>query len=148
MAATTARLRRVVILVRDVRAAATFYTAGLGLRASSVSETHARLSLSSNIDLELTPAQSESQLCTGYSPLLTLEVDDLDALLPRALAHGGALDGAIIREPYGASAALRAPDGTMIGLHERAGLPGDGDTAVAASKVARARLEAEERDKS
>lgn len=145
--ASSARLRRVVVLVRDVRAATTFYTQGLGLRATSVSETHARLPVSADIDLELSHAQNESQLSTGYSPLLTLEVDDLDTLLPRALAHGAALDGAVIRESYGATAALRAPDGTMIGLHERAGLPGDGDTAVAASKVARARLEAEQRDK-
>lgn len=155
-----ATLTRVVLLVRDVRAAAAFYTKGLGLRAESMADTHARLRAADGVELNVAraqrcvhaptapypaacadpPTRSEAQLGTAYSPLLTFNVDDLDATLPRLLELGAALDGPVVRELYGATAAVRAPDGTMIGLHEPAGLPADGDTAVAAAKVARARL--------
>ncbi len=70
----------------------------------------------------------------GYSPLLTFDVDDLDDALPRLLGLGAALDGPVRRELYGTTAALRAPCGHMIGLHEPAGLPEDGDHRVGGGK--------------
>jgi len=79
-------------------------------------------------------------MSAGYSPLLTFEVEDLDSLIPQLIQHGAVLDGNILREPYGATASLRAPDGHMIGLHERAGEAAD---EIAAAKVARALLDSE-----
>lgn len=151
-------LSRVVLLVRDVRAAAEFYTNALGLRALAVAENHATLQAAAGLTLDLAAAtryarahplvrppladraRSEAQLACAYSPLLTFTVDDLDTTLPRLLKLGAALDGAIVRELYGATAAVRAPHGVMIALHQRARLPGDADMRVAAAKVARQRL--------
>lgn len=76
--------------------------------------------------------------------MLTFDVDDIDETLPRVLGLGAVLDGPVRRELYGTSAAVRAPCGHMIGLFEPAGLPDDGDSKVAAAKIAKERLAAED----
>ena len=70
--------------------------------------------------LALQRADAESQLTTGYSPIIHFEVDDIQARVNAALSLGGRLDGKIQYETHGAVAAVRAPDGHMIGMYERA----------------------------
>ena len=45
---------------------------------------------------------------------------DIQARVNAALSLGGRLDGKIQYETHGAVAAVRAPDGHMIGMYERA----------------------------
>jgi hypothetical protein len=83
---------------------------------------------------------SEAQCSPGYSPFLTFQIDDMDSAIPRLLGLGAVLDGAVIYNAYGRTAAVRTPDGHMLGLYELAGLPDDGDTALAAAAAAAARM--------
>lgn len=61
----------------------------------------------------------------------------MDQTIPKLMQLGAALDGAIRYEPYGKIAAVRSPDGHMLGLFEKANLPDEGDTAVAAAIAAK-----------
>lgn len=83
----------------------------------------------------------EAQCSSGYSPILTFDVADMDEIIPRLLGFGASLDGAVQYNDYGKTAAVRSPDGHMIGLFEPAGLPDDGDHALAAAKSAQAKID-------
>ena len=61
----------------------------------------------------------EAALCTGYSPFLNFAVDDFDATMYRLLERGGRLDGPVKYPLQGRVAAVRSPDGHMVGLYER-----------------------------
>lgn len=61
----------------------------------------------------------------------------MDQTVPKLMQLGAALDGSIRYEPYGKIAAVRSPDGHMLGLFEKANLPDDGATALAAASAAR-----------
>lgn len=64
----------------------------------------------------------------------------MDDVVPKLIQLGAALDGAVRYESYGKIAAVRSPDGHMIGLYEKANLPDDADTALAAAAAAQAHL--------
>ena len=64
----------------------------------------------------------------------------MDGTVPRLIQHGASLDGSIRYESYGKVAAVRTPDGQMLGLYEKANLPNEGDMTVAAAKAAKAQL--------
>ena len=124
-------LRHILLLQRDVPLAAAFYERALGLRVTVCTETYAELASESPSDstasnapigasLALQRADAESQLTPGYSPIIRFEVDDIQARVNAALSLGGRLDGKIQYETHGAVAAVRAPDGHMIGMYERA----------------------------
>ena len=124
-------LRHILLLQRDVPLAAAFYERALGLRVTVCTETYAELASQSPSDstasnapigasLALQRADAESQLTPGYSPMILFEVDDIQARVNAALSLGGRLDGKIQYETHGAVAAVRAPDGHMIGMYERA----------------------------
>ena len=124
-------LRHILLLQRDVPLAAAFYKRALGLRVTVCTETYAELASESPSDstasnapigasLALQRADAESQLTPGYSPIIHFEVDDIQARVNAALSLGGRLDGKIQYETHGAVAAVRAPDGHMIGMYERA----------------------------
>lgn len=69
----------------------------------------------------------------------------MDSTVPKLIELGGVLDGAVAYHSYGKVAAVRSPDGHMIGLFEAAGLPDEGDSALAAAKAAKARLDDEQK---
>ena len=54
----------------------------------------------------------------GYSPFLNFNVDDMDMIVGRCVQMAADLDGPIQYPAMGKVAALRAPDGNMIGLYE------------------------------
>lgn len=123
-------LRHILLLQRDVPLAAAFYERALGLRVAVCTESFAELPLENEATtgtkteaptptLTLQRAEAESQLATGYSPILHFEVDDIQTRVNAALRAGATLDGGIQYETHGALAALRGPDGHMIGLYER-----------------------------
>ena len=71
-----------------------------------------------NFHLSIQAVDSEAQLGVGYSPFLSFDVDDMDATIIRCVQMGAHLDGPIQYPAHGKVAALRAPDGHMIGLYE------------------------------
>ena len=133
MALTSARLRSVMLLLRDVPAAATFYNEALGLPILKLSDRYAELGHGGGgggdaagppppPPLVLKAAEgSEALVTTGYSPFLCFDVPDVPDVVVRALAAGAKLDGAIKHEPHGKVAVLRSPDGHMLGVYEAAG---------------------------
>lgn len=78
--------------------------------------------------------------------MLTFQVADMDAMVPRLMQLGASLDGAIRYEPYGKVAAVRSPDGHMLGLFEPLVSPagdddvGDAHVQLAAAAAAKAHL--------
>lgn len=72
--------------------------------------------------LNIKAVESEAQLSQGYGPLLSFDVDDLDSVISKCAQMGAHLDGPIQYPAHGKVAALRTPDGHMIGLYEPASL--------------------------
>mmetsp|Transcript_23790 Transcript_23790/g.45239 ORF Transcript_23790/g.45239 Transcript_23790/m.45239 type:complete len:125 (-) Transcript_23790:159-533(-) len=117
--ASGAVLKYVMLLQRDVPSATRFYQEGLGLHVSCATERWAELQAGST-KIALKAADGEAFVSTGYSPILSFNVLDLDVTVNKLLQLGASLDGPIKYPPHGKVAALRAPDGHMIGLHEPA----------------------------
>jgi hypothetical protein len=91
------------------------------LQAKLATDTWAELHASDGgVALCLAAADSLAQVTTGYSPHLHFDVADLDSTVVQLIQLGAELDGTIKHEPHGKMAALRTPDGHMIGLYEPA----------------------------
>jgi predicted enzyme related to lactoylglutathione lyase len=97
-----------------------FYHAALGLQVLRVTDEWAELRCDSQFSLSLQAVTTEPQVSTGYSPLLNFEVDDMDTTIAKCVQMGGHLDGPIQYPAHGKVAALRTPDGHMIGIYEPA----------------------------
>ena len=122
---------RALLMVRGtngVAAAVNFYQNGLGLSVVRHTDDWAELTCpvgssksdgtSPNFRLSIQAVHSEAHLGMGYSPLLSFDVDDMDSTVARCVQMGAHLDGPIQYPAHGKVAALRAPDGHMIGLVE------------------------------
>eukprot|EP00192_Tetraselmis_astigmatica_P017584 CAMPEP_0117680952 /NCGR_PEP_ID=MMETSP0804-20121206/18669_1 /TAXON_ID=1074897 /ORGANISM="Tetraselmis astigmatica, Strain CCMP880" /LENGTH=111 /DNA_ID=CAMNT_0005490569 /DNA_START=300 /DNA_END=635 /DNA_ORIENTATION=+ len=110
-----------MLLQRDVAKAAKFYSEGLGLQLTVLTERWAELKGGpSDTTLALKAIEGEAFCTVGYSPFLQFTVEDMDSTLPRLLSMGATLDGPVKYPVEGKVAALRAPDGHMIGLYEPA----------------------------
>lgn len=123
------RLMRVVMMIRpsqSIAEVADFYHSSLGLPIRRLTDDWAELSLENNSNtgcdtsttIQLLRASSEAQASTGYSPILTLQVGNLDELIAQSCQKGAHLDGPIQYQQHGKTVALRTPDGHMIGLYE------------------------------
>lgn len=143
-AAATAGVRfgRVVLMARGAEGVANsvnFYQNALGLTVIRHTDDWAELACAiggvgsgeqqggsssatggSAFRLTIRSVESEAQLSAGYAPILTFDVDDMDGTVARCAQMGGKLDGPIQYPAHGKVAALRAPDGYMIGLYEPA----------------------------
>lgn len=114
------RLSRIVLMVRpgDALVKATeFYQHGLGLAVVRATDEWVELQLP-NISLSLHAATTEAQVSSGYTPLLQFYVNDMDSVVAKCMQLGAHLDGPIQYPAHGKVAALRSPDGHMIGLYE------------------------------
>lgn len=94
-----------------------FYHSGLGLSVIRATDDFTELQ-TTNLHITLQGVTSESKVSTGYSPLLTFEVKDMDRIIATCCQMGGHLDGPIQYPAYGKIAAMRAPCGHMIGIFE------------------------------
>lgn len=91
------KLSRVVLLVRGsqgVVEAANFYHRALGLKLHRVTDDWAELSANSEpggggVTLHLQSTYGEGQLSTGYSPVLTFEVTNMDQTIAACAQAGG-----------------------------------------------------------
>lgn len=118
-----ARLARVVVMVRKgegLAKATEFFHAGLGLQVLRVTDDWAELKGEGDVAISLQAVTTEAQVATGYSPLLNFQVNDMDSTIAQCVQMGGHLDGPIQYPAHGKVAALRTPDGHMIGLYEPA----------------------------
>ena len=117
------RLSRIVLMVRGtqgIEKSLAFYHGAIGLPLVRATDDWAELGLGDAhaATLCLQAVEQESQLGTGYSPIMTIEVADMDTVVSNCVQSGGHLDGPIQYPAHGKVAALRAPDGHMIGLYE------------------------------
>ncbi|TDH65358.1 hypothetical protein CCR75_003622 [Bremia lactucae] len=112
------RLRQVLVLSRDLARSKQFYEKGLGLKLLRSSETYAEYDIRAGVPLCIKLAQSEAACSSGYSPFLNFDIRDLCEAVPRMLMMGAIMDGPIKYPVHGKVAALRSPDGVMIGLYE------------------------------
>ncbi|KAG7338903.1 lactoylglutathione lyase-like protein [Nitzschia inconspicua] len=122
-----AYLSRVVLMVRPgdgLAKALDFYTSGLGLQVARMTDNWADLRTNQpshqQLSISLQVVTSESQVTTGYSPILQFHVQDMNECIAKCIQLGGTLDGPIQYPAHGKVAALRSPDGHMIGLYEPA----------------------------
>jgi len=120
-------LRSIILTVKNPVNAAKFFTDVVGLKIRHQSDTSIELesSLKSNGIANQTPiilkeGMNAASLSNGYSPLLSFDVADMDSAITTAMQMGSVLDGPIKYPTYGKLAALRSPDGHMIGLFEPA----------------------------
>eukprot|EP00638_Chattonella_subsalsa_P001512 CAMPEP_0117733820 /NCGR_PEP_ID=MMETSP0947-20121206/293_1 /TAXON_ID=44440 /ORGANISM="Chattonella subsalsa, Strain CCMP2191" /LENGTH=103 /DNA_ID=CAMNT_0005548455 /DNA_START=259 /DNA_END=570 /DNA_ORIENTATION=+ len=96
-----------------------FYEEGIGLPLKHKTDDWAEFNTGST-PFVLKGVNVESECSTGYSPLICFDVDDMDLVIQRVLPMGAHLDGAIQYPVHGKLAAIRSPDGHMIGLFEPA----------------------------
>ena len=137
----SAVLRHVLLLQRDVPAAARFYRDGLGLVVNVCTERWAELGNAASAPgaspgvsasaasapetvIALKHVDSEAPRVAGSSASLSFPGSHLDQSVNDLLRAGASLDGPILYPPRGKVAALRAPDGHMLGLFE----PAEGTT--------------------
>ena len=64
--------------------------------------------------------ENAASLSAGYTPILNFDVEDMDTCIANAMNMGASLDGPIRYPTYGKVAAIRSPDGHMIGLFQPA----------------------------
>lgn len=95
-----------------------FYHGALGLSVLRHSDEWAELSCGRAFTLNLQAVSNEAQLSVGYSPMLSFEVMDMDTVVSKCAQMGAHLDGPIQYPAHGKVAAMRTPDGHMIGLYE------------------------------
>ncbi|KAL7436984.1 hypothetical protein ACHAXM_005406 [Skeletonema potamos] len=134
------RFSRALLMVRGsngVAAAVNFYQNGLGMNIVRHTDEWAELQCpvgqpssslgnttssaqpqTKNFNLTIQACESEALLGVGYSPFLNFDVDDMDMTVARCVQMGAHLDGPIQYPAHGKVAALRSPDGHMIGLYE------------------------------
>ena len=106
-----------------------FYHSVLGMSILRVTDDFAELATSSTtatagegggVTISLQGVSSEAQVSTGYSPILNFDIDDMDSTIVKCMQLGAHLDGPIQYPAHGKVAAIRSPDGHMIGLYEPA----------------------------
>ena len=118
-----AHLRQILIFVRQTNfsRAVEFYSKGIGLAVESVTENTAKLQCAKTETLPIflkAVDGNEAIVSSGYGPFLNFTVEDFDMTIPTLIQMGASLDGKIEYSHHGKVAALRSPDGTMIGLYE------------------------------
>lgn len=86
--------------------------------AAAAAGSEASAAAAPSFRLTIKSVESEAHLSTGYGPILTFDVNDMDMTVARCAQMGGKLDGPIQYPAHGKVAALRAPDGYVIGLYE------------------------------
>ena len=119
------RLSRIVLMVRPgadgLLKATEFYQQGLGLTVVRATDDWTEMVDDGHqLVISLQVVTMESQVSTGYSPILQFHTMDMDTTIAKCVQLGGHLDGPIQYPAHGKVAALRTPEGHMIGLYEPA----------------------------
>ena len=95
-----ARLRNVVLMVRDPLATARFFKEAIGVNIRH--QTNNMIELDSGIlPIIIKEGNNAASLSMGFSPMLTFDVVDMDQSITAALGLGAMLDGPIKYPAYG-----------------------------------------------
>ena len=114
-------LRNIVLTVKNSHTTAKFFADAIGMHVHHKGDSSIELQPNGGgPPIIVMEAQSAATLTGGYSPLLNFDIQDMDATVVNAITLGAILDGPIKYAAYGKIAALRSPDGHMIGLFEPA----------------------------
>jgi len=115
-------LRSLILTVRNPASTAKFYERTLGLVIKHSTPTSFELigATTPSIPLIIREGTNAASLTVGYTPILNFDVVDMENAVTAAMEMGGMLDGAIKYKAFGKIAALRSPDGHMLGLFEPA----------------------------
>lgn len=118
------RLEGILLLVRDVAKSVSFYGPhGLGLKVLHNSAAAVLLELNGNTGAKLRILQAqegnEAPLSTGYTPMISFEVDNVQDKVMKLVAAGAYMDGPIKYANNCVSASVKTPDGHMVGLVQR-----------------------------
>ena len=113
-------LRNIVLTVKNSKATAAFFSEAIGMRVQHKSDNSVELFQKDGLGppIIVMQAQNAASLSGGYSPLMNFDIDDMDRTVMNAIDKGAILDGPIKYTTYGKIAALRSPDGHMIGIFE------------------------------
>lgn len=108
----SATFKHVMLMVNDVTAAVKFYSEGLGLPVKKNSPAWAELD-AEGTTIALHAAEGANG---GSSPILSFQVDDVQASVNALESLGGTLEGRIREPSFGKVAAMRTPDGHLVSL--------------------------------
>ncbi|MEB3163740.1 MAG: VOC family protein [Prochlorothrix sp.] len=119
----SAEFKHIMLMVKDVMAAAKFYSEGLGLAVKMASPGWAELDAGGT-----TLAFHAAENAQGSdSPILSFHVTDVEAAVAQLESLGGSLEGRIREPAFGKVAAVRTPDGHLVSLLQPSGQkPGAG----------------------
>ena len=117
-------LRSIILSVKNPALTADFLTSVLGLvvrhESASMVELCGPSARATQPPIVIKEANVAASLSTGYTPILNFDVNSMEGAVAAAMERGGMLDGAIKYKSFGKVAALRSPDGHMLGLFEPA----------------------------
>ena len=116
-------LRNLILIAQNPAKTANFLVKTVGLVIKH--ESAAMIELRDSRDIlpiivKSADGLSPSVLSTGYSPVMTFDVPNMEASITKAIELGAMLDGGIKYPVYGKFASIRSPEGFMIGLFEPA----------------------------
>ncbi|MGA1264710.1 MAG: VOC family protein, partial [Prochlorothrix sp.] len=113
----SAEFKHIMLMVKDVMAAAKFYSEGLGLAVKMASPGWAELD-AGGITLAFHAAENAQG---SGSPILSFHVTDVEAAVAQLESLGGSLEGRIREPAFGKVAAVRSPDGHLVSLLQPSG---------------------------
>jgi hypothetical protein len=114
-------LRSIIMTVKQPSVTAEFLKSVVGLTQNYQTESMVELnspSISSGPPIIIKASSNVATLATGYSPILNFDIANMETSITKAIELGGMLDGTIKYKSFGKIAAVRSPDGHVIGLFE------------------------------
>ena len=109
----TVQFRHIMLMIKDVPAAANFYSSGLDLEITKLSPNMAELDANGT---KIIMHGVEESPKTGGSPILSFHVDNLVETIAKLESLGGQLEGRIREPSFGKVAAVRSPEGHLLSL--------------------------------
>ena len=93
-----ARLTRTILFVRSnggeaLSKAIEFYQGALGLNVIRITDDWAELKDDHNLSISIQAVPTEPQVSTGYSPILSFSVNDINTTITKCIQLGATLDG-------------------------------------------------------
>lgn len=87
------KIRNIILLVKDISISAKFYNVALGIDIKIQTENMIELDTGGTSVILKEAGYSAANLTTGYTPILTFDVMDMDHTISQALFMGAFLDG-------------------------------------------------------
>lgn len=88
------KLRNIIVLTKDVSKAVVFYTEAIGLKVIHQTPEQAELD-TGGTPLVLKECFDVPKLTSGYTPIITFDIKNMDLCITNAISAGAMLDGPI-----------------------------------------------------